>query len=107
MTPDQTVNGEKTEDPELGQDASETAESSPTTNADDYPAGTTLVFIVVALAMSMFLVALDMVRRQAIKQTWTSIFGHARIVRLIVALKSFCRQLSRQPSPKSPMTSTP
>lgn len=56
------VNGEKTkEDLEAGGDASEYVEPSPVADSDDYPKGATLAFIVVALAMSMFLVALDMV----------------------------------------------
>lgn len=66
MEPDQTVNGEKRkEDLEVGGHTPETAgpEPSPAASADDYPAGVTLAFIVVALAMSMFLVALDMVRQ--------------------------------------------
>lgn len=65
MTPDQTVNGEKrTDDLEVGGHTPETAgpETSPAADADGYPAGVTLAFIVMALAMSMFLVALDMVR---------------------------------------------
>ncbi len=38
-------------------------------NGDDYPQGATLAFIVMALAISMFLVALDMVRRAFL--SWT------------------------------------
>ncbi|KAK2606731.1 hypothetical protein N8I77_005462 [Diaporthe amygdali] len=54
------MSGENKEDVEVGGDVSEAAETSPTADADDYPAGATLALIVVALAMSMFLVALDM-----------------------------------------------
>ncbi|KAJ9138502.1 Efflux pump antibiotic resistance protein [Coniochaeta hoffmannii] len=59
MKPDVAGNGEK-KDTEAGGDAPQAAETSPATDAEDYPAGATLAFIVVALAMSMFLVALDM-----------------------------------------------
>lgn len=56
------MNGEKNkEDLEVAGDASESVEPSPVADSDDYPKGATLAFIVVALAMSMFLVALDMV----------------------------------------------
>jgi len=62
MKPDVAGNGEK-KDTEAGGDAPQAAETSPATDAEDYPAGAMLAFIVVALAMSMFLVALDMVRQ--------------------------------------------
>lgn len=61
MEVDQTVNGGKKPDLEAGGGVSEAAESFPAADADDYPTGATLALIVVALAMSMFLVALDMV----------------------------------------------
>lgn len=62
MESDPTVIGEKNkEDLEAGGDTPESNEPSPVADSDDYPKGVTLAFIVVALAMSMFLVALDMV----------------------------------------------
>lgn len=63
MNPDHIINGEKERDPEVGGDVPEAAKPSPAADADDYPTGATLGLIVVALAMSMFLVALDMVRQ--------------------------------------------
>lgn len=50
-------------DLEVGGDVSEAAGPSPAADADDYPTGATLTLIVLALAMSMFLVALDMLRQ--------------------------------------------
>lgn len=64
MKLDKMANGEKNRDPEVGGDVPEPAEPYPATDADDYPAGATLALIVVALALSMFLVALDMVRKR-------------------------------------------
>lgn len=66
MKPNQTVNGEKKEDLEASRDVPETAEPSSPADTDEYPAGATLTFIVVALAMSMFLVALDMVSQTCV-----------------------------------------
>ncbi|OIW24129.1 efflux pump antibiotic resistance protein, partial [Coniochaeta ligniaria NRRL 30616] len=57
---EQTVYGEKQAHLKVGGDVPEPAEPSPAADADDYPAGATLAFVAVALAMSMFLVALDM-----------------------------------------------
>lgn len=62
MKLNQAANGEKKSDLEVGGNVPEATEPPPTADSDDYPTGTTLVLIVVALAMSMFLVALDMVR---------------------------------------------
>jgi hypothetical protein len=107
MKPDQTANGEKKEDLEVDGDVPEAAEPSPAADADDYPAGATLALIVVALAMSMFLVALDMVSQNTQSNKLVSLsFGHIRIVGLTFAPNSLCRQLSRRPSPRSPTTST-
>lgn len=48
----------------VGAKSENVPEAEPSTaDVDDYPQGATLAFIIVALAMSMFLVALDMVRQ--------------------------------------------
>ncbi|EFX01400.1 efflux pump antibiotic resistance protein [Grosmannia clavigera kw1407] len=60
MISDHTMNEKKEENPKVGSDFSGAARPSPALDADDYPSGAALAFIVVALAMSMFLVALDM-----------------------------------------------
>lgn len=63
MEPDQAISGENKEqlDVDVERDAAKTAEPAPATDSNDYPAGVVLGLIVAALAMSMFLVALDMV----------------------------------------------
>lgn len=71
MEPDRTVNGEKNkEDLEAGGNTPQSVEPSPVVDPDDYPKGLTLAFIVVALAMSMFLVALDMVSETTQTNQW-------------------------------------
>ena len=75
MKPPGTQNGVKKDlEAEAGGGGSHNVEPSPVTDADDYPAGATLAFIVVALAMSMFLVALDMVGKPTVEQTCVSPF---------------------------------
>lgn len=63
MKLDQEANGEKKSNLEVGGNVPEVDEPPPTTDSDDYPTGARLALIVLALAMSMFLVALDMVRQ--------------------------------------------
>lgn len=84
------MSGENKEDVEVGGDVSEAAETSPTVDADDYPAGATLALIVVALAMSMFLVALDMVtQNKQFEKTLSLAFAQFGIVWLTFAPNSF------------------
>lgn len=107
MKPDQTINGEKEQDPEVGGDAPEATEPSPAADAEDYPTGATLALIVVALAMSMFLVALDMVRNNMQLRALISLpLRQIRIVGLTFAPNLSRRQSSQRPSQRSLTSST-